>query len=209
MAARKQSRLTIDETFQRFYRQEKGGPHVACEQFNQALREGLPLWVVDLRVLPPEGLADVPDYFAIPPEERQPVEVKPGYFASHYRVAVEQAQDGGWTAKMTSVGHALMPPADQFEWTVSAAHVNSLLNSESSERKRGRKPKFDWASIKREIAQRCIDEKTGRVQVPLPDNEGKLAKTMLDWCGTKFDEIPSDPAMRAAVKEICAMLRPD
>jgi hypothetical protein len=49
MAARKQSSLTIDEAFQRFYRQEKGGPHVACEQFNQALREGLPLWVVDPR----------------------------------------------------------------------------------------------------------------------------------------------------------------
>ena len=103
-----------------------------------------------------------------------------------------------------------MPPADRFEWTVSAARVNSLAEAGiDSGRKRGRKPKFDWASIKREIAQRCIDKKTGRVQVPVPDNEGKLAKAMLDWCGTKFDEIPSDPAMRAAVKEICAMLRPD
>jgi hypothetical protein len=184
MTARKQSGLTIDEAFQRFYLREKGKPHVACEWFNQALREGLTLWC-------------------------DANEVKPGYFASYFRVTIEQASEGGWTAKMTTVASVAMPPADQFEWTVSAARVNSLLNSELSGRKRGRKPKFDWASIKREIAQRCIDKNTGRVLVPVPDNEGKLAKAMLDWCGTKFDEIPSDSAMRAALKEICAMLRPD
>ena len=184
MTARKQSGFTIDEAFQRFYLREKGKPHVACEWFNQALREGLLLWC-------------------------NGNDVMPDYFARYYRVAVEQASDGRWTAKMTSTGQPLMPPADGFEWTVSAANVNSLVKPESLGRKRGRKPKFDWASIKREIAQRCIDKKTGRVQVPVPDNEGKLAKAILDWCGTKFDEIPSDPAMRAAVKEICAMLRPD
>jgi hypothetical protein len=183
MAARKQSSLTIDEAFQRFYRQEKGKPHVACEWFNQALRDGLTLWC--------DG-----------------IEVKPDYFASYFRVTIEQTPNRSWTAKMKTVASATMPPADRYEWTVSAPRVNSLLKSESG-RKRGRKPKFDWASIKREIAQRCIDKKTGRMQVPVPDNEGKLAKALLDWCGTKFDEIPSDPAMRAAVKEICAMLRPD
>ena len=45
MTARKQSGLTIDEAFQRFYLREKGKPHVACEWFNQALREGLTLVV--------------------------------------------------------------------------------------------------------------------------------------------------------------------
>jgi len=183
MTARKQPVLTIDEAFQRFYRREKGKPHVACEWLNQVLREGLTLWC--------DGN-----------------EVNPGYFASYFRVTIEQASEGGWTAKMKTVASSTMPPADQFAWAVSAAGINSLLNSVSSGRKRGRKPKFDWTSIKREITQRCVD-KAGRVQVPVPDNEGKLAKAMLDWCGTKFDEIPSDSAMRAVVKEICAMLRPD
>jgi hypothetical protein len=205
MATRKHSTLTIDEAFQQFYRHEKGNPHVACEWFNQALREGLTLWVVDLRVLPPEGLADLPNYFAIPPEERQPIEVGADYFASNFRVTLEQAPDGGWTAKMTTVQRTLMPPADQFDWTVSAAKVNSLLKSGSSGRKRGRKPKFDWPSIEREIAQRCINKRTKVVKVP--DNESKLAKDVLDWAATKFVDAPEERAMRAAVKRICDLLR--
>jgi hypothetical protein len=235
MAKRKQPSLTIDEAFQRFYQQEKN-PHAACEWFNQALREGLTLWVVDLRVLPPEEIerlraraqsaepakADaVSDYFATPPGKRQPAEVTADYFASYYRVVIEQAPDSGWHAKMKTTARATMP-ADQcarlddkgeividpqFKWTVSAPGVNSLAKSELlSGRKRGPKVKFEWASINREITRRCFDEKTGRVQVP--ENEGKLAKDMLDWCGTKFEEIPSDWAMREAVKKICAMLRP-
>ena len=133
--------------------------------------------------------------------------VSPNFIASHLRVTVEKTS-GGWTAKITAL-RALERAVEKYEWAVSAADVNSLVKQELIGRKRGRKPKFDWASIRREIAQRCIDKKTGRVQVPVPDSEGKLAKDMLDWCGSKFDEIPSEPGMRGAVKEICAMLRPD
>ena len=132
--------------------------------------------------------------------------MKPGYFASYYRVAIEQAQDGGWTAKMTTVGQALMPPADLYKWAVPAAGVDRLLKPESpSGRKRGRKPKFAWPDIEREIAQRCIDKKTRQVKVP--DNESALAKDVLDWCATEYVETPEERAMRAAVKRICAMLR--
>ena len=179
MAARKQSSLTIDEAFQRFYRQEKGKPHVACEWFNQALREGLTLWC--------DGS-----------------EVKPDYFASYFRVTIEQAPNRSWTAKMKTVASATMPPADRYEWTVSAPRVNSLLKSKSG-RKRGRKPKFDWPTIEREIAQRCINKRTKVVKVP--DNETKLAKDVLDWAATKFVDAPEDRAMRAAVKRICDLLR--
>jgi hypothetical protein len=179
MAARKQSSLTIDEAFQRFYRQEKGKPHVACEWFNQALRDGLTLWC--------DG-----------------IEVKPDYFASYFRVTIEQTPNRSWTAKMKTVASATMPPADRYEWTVSAPRVNSLLKSESG-RKRGRKPKFDWPTIEREIARRCIDKKTKQVKVP--DNESKLTEAMLDWCAEKYDEFPGVTAMQATVKRVCAMLR--
>jgi hypothetical protein len=79
-----------------------------------------------------------------------------------------------------------------------------LLKSESG-RKRGRKPKFDWPTIEREIARRCIDKKTKQVKVP--DNESKLTEAMLDWCAEKYDEFPGVTAMQATVKRVCAMLR--
>jgi hypothetical protein len=98
----KQSSFTIDEAFQRFHLQEKDDPHVACEQFNQALREGLTLWC-------------------------NGNEVKPDYFASYFRVVIEQASGGGWTAEMKTIARATMPPADQFEWTVSASAVGRYV----------------------------------------------------------------------------------
>jgi hypothetical protein len=204
---RKQPSLTIDEAFQRFYRQEKN-PHVACEQLNQALREGLTLWVVDLRVQLPEDERQLTDaeraYFAIPPKKRQPTKVTPDYFARNFRVAVEQAPDGGWIAKVTTVGRALMPPADLFEWTVSAPGVNRLLKSESSSgRKRGAKPEYDWTKIDREIHRRCVDAKTKQGQVP--DNESELARDILEWCQTEFNNEPAESAMREHVRRICAL----
>ena len=65
MAARKQSGLTIDEAFQRFYRRKKAG--------HMLLASGLTRPCV--KVCPVGGglnsaagrIADVPDYFAIPP----------------------------------------------------------------------------------------------------------------------------------------------
>jgi hypothetical protein len=97
----KQSTLTIDEAFQRFYLQEPD-PHVACERFNRALREGLTLRC--------DGK-----------------EVEPDYFASYFRVVIKQAPDSGWTAKMKTTATAAMPPADQFEWTVSASAVGRYV----------------------------------------------------------------------------------
>lgn len=186
MTKRKQPSLTIDEVFQQLLVKQKDEPHVACEEFNQALREKRIRLQMDGG--PPDG---------VPPE----------LIDTNLRVAIEKTPGSGWTAKMTAM-KALDRPVNEYKWTV--LDVNSLLRTEPlSGRKRGRKPKFDWASIKREIVQRCIDKETGRVQVPVPDKEGKLAKAMLDWCGSKFTETPSDPGMRAAVKEICAMLRPD
>ena len=47
------------------------------------------------------------------------------------------------------------------------------------ERRRGPVLKHDWHAIDAEIARRCIDPKTGRVQVPKSEN--KLADNVLDW----------------------------
>jgi hypothetical protein len=176
MAAHKQSSLTIDEAFQRFYLQDKGRPHVACEQFNQALREGLTLWC--------DGN-----------------EVKPDYFAGYFRVVIEQASGGGWTAEMKTIARATMPPADQFEWTVSASDVGRFEKpkSESPRRRPGPVTTHDWIAIAAEIAFRCC--------VRVPKSERKLADAMLQWCEDTYDKSPAESEMREAVKQVCARFR--
>jgi hypothetical protein len=179
---RKHPSLTIDEAFQQLLVKQKDEPHVVCEEFNQALREKRIRLQVDGG--PPDG-------------------VRPDFIATHLRVAIEKTPGDGWTAKMRAL-RALERSVEEYEWTV--LDVNSLLKSESpSGRKRGRKPKFDWATIDREIAQRCIDKKTRVVKVP--DNISKFTKVMLNWCDTKFEEAPEERAVRAAVTRIFDLLQ--
>ena len=64
--------------------------------------------------------------------------------------------------------------------------------------------KYDQMAIGGEIARRCIDPKTGRVDIP--KNRSKLARDMLQWCEDKFQCQPADSEMREAVKAICDAL---
>jgi hypothetical protein len=73
-------------------------------------------------------------------------------------------------------------------------------------RRRGPPPNTQrWFSICAEIARRCIDTKTGRVQVPKSEN--KLADGVLDWLAENEQGQPSTSEMREAVKRVCAALR--
>jgi hypothetical protein len=80
--------------------------------------------------------------------------------------------------------------------------TNSL---EPPPRRRGRLTTHDWHSIDGEIARRCINQKTRRLQVP--KNENKLAEDMLNWLSEKGIDPPAPSEMREAVKRICASLR--
>jgi hypothetical protein len=130
MVARKRpaaATITIDSAFQQL--QQRDGPHVACEQFNKALREGrIHLWA--------DG-----------------AEVSPSYFASHLLVVSEPAPDGGWTARMAML-RAIVPVS---EWAVSGSDVNGLLKSKSElpRRRPGPVTTHDWIAISAEIAFRC------------------------------------------------------
>jgi hypothetical protein len=62
-----------------------------------------------------------------------------------------------------------------------------------------------WFGICAEIARRCVDPKTGRVQVPKSEN--KLAEDVLDWLAEIGEGQPSISEMREAVKRVCATLR--
>ncbi len=192
----KRESFTIDEAFQQFHRREKN-PHVACEQLNQALREGLTLWAKPAPSMPADEklkLAGVKRFKAMPPD----------YFASNYRVTIERA-DGRWTARVANVARICMMPADWFDWTVSAPGVDSRLKSKSPSRsKSGRKSDYDWAVIEHEIARRCLDAKAKQGRVP--DNVSELARDILEWCQTKFEKEPAESAMRERVSRICAML---
>ena len=70
----------------------------------------------------------------------------------------------------------------------------------------GRLPEHEWRAIDGEVARRCIDPETGRVRIP--KSERKLAGAMLDWCLDKYGKEPAESDMRAAVKTVCAALRP-
>jgi hypothetical protein len=73
-------------------------------------------------------------------------------------------------------------------------------------RRRGPPPDTQrWFSICAEIARRCIDAKTSRVQVPKSEN--KLADEVLDWLAENGQGQPATSEMREAVRRICASLR--
>jgi hypothetical protein len=169
-------RLTIDEAFQRFRAQIEDEPYVACERLNKALREGLPLWC-DGKV------------------------VEPGYFAGFFRVMIKPAPRGGWTARMETTATAAMPPADQFEWTVSATDIGRFEKpkSESPRRRPGPVTTHDWIAISAEIAFRC--------RVKVPKSERKLADDVLQWCEDTYGKSPAESEMREAVKQVCARFR--
>jgi hypothetical protein len=72
-------------------------------------------------------------------------------------------------------------------------------------RRRGPPTKKVWLDICGEIARRCIDPKSGRVQVP--ENESELARNILQWLVDRDKGQPSESAMREAVRCICAAMR--
>ena len=77
---------------------------------------------------------------------------------------------------------------------------------EAPPRPRGGAPlKYQWHDINAEIARRCHDPKTGLVK--LPKSERKLARDMLEWCQTTYNEEPAESVMREAVRAMCARLR--
>ena len=63
-----------------------------------------------------------------------------------------------------------------------------------------------WWAICAEIARRCINETTGRVEIP--KSEAKLADDVLDWLAKKGQGQPATSEMREAVRYVCAALRP-
>jgi hypothetical protein len=72
-------------------------------------------------------------------------------------------------------------------------------------RRRGPVVTHDWFSICGEIARRCIDPKTGRVQVP--EKEHALAVEVRKWLKDQDKGQPALSEMREAVKRVCAALR--
>jgi hypothetical protein len=72
-------------------------------------------------------------------------------------------------------------------------------------RRRGPVVTHDWFTICGEIARRCIDPKTGRVQVPKSENS--VAEAVLNWLADQGINAPAPSEMREAVKRVCAALR--
>jgi hypothetical protein len=73
------------------------------------------------------------------------------------------------------------------------------------ERRRGPVTTHDWHSIDGEIARRCIDPKTGHVEVPKKENA--LVAEMRKWCEEQGWAAPATSEMSEAVRRICAALR--
>jgi hypothetical protein len=72
-------------------------------------------------------------------------------------------------------------------------------------RRRGPVLTHDWFSICGEIARRCIDPKTGRVQVA--EKENALAEDVRSWLEGYGKAKPAPSEVREAVKRICAVLK--
>ena len=94
-------------------------------------------------------------------------------------------------------------PAEETEPVSTEQRAADLL--EPPRRRRGPVLTHDWFSICGEIARRCIDPKTSRVQVP--NSESKLASDMLGWLEENEQRQPSVSEMREAVKRVCAAIR--
>jgi len=83
--------------------------------------------------------------------------------------------------------------------------VQPPLRREPPLRRRGPATRHDWFLICGEIASRCIDPKTGGVQVP--QKESALADEILQWLENQDLAQTAKSDMREAVKCICAALR--
>jgi hypothetical protein len=73
------------------------------------------------------------------------------------------------------------------------------------ERRRGPVNTHDWHSIDGEIARRCVDPETGRVQVP--KKESAVVADMRTWCEKQGWAAPAVSEMSKAVRRMCAALR--
>jgi hypothetical protein len=88
----------------------------------------------------------------------------------------------------------------------AAAAPPSAPSKESNRTLRRRETKHPWFEICAEIARRCIDPKTQRVEVPT--NEAELLEAILQWCSDTLEHgEPARSEVREAVKIICAALR--
>ena len=73
------------------------------------------------------------------------------------------------------------------------------------ERRRGPVTTHDWHSINGEIARRCINPDTGRLEVPKKDSA--LVAEMRTWCQKQGWAVPAISEMSEAVRRVCAALR--
>jgi hypothetical protein len=124
---------------------------------------------------------------------------------------VEQYEDDDGTPMVRIV------PLTQPVWEVETSELERLGrkdleapgkqadNPQPLPDRRGRPPEHAWHDIDGEIARRCINPKTGRVEVPKV--EAKLVDAMLTWCQQKYDKAPVSSEMAEAVRRICAALR--
>jgi hypothetical protein len=65
--------------------------------------------------------------------------------------------------------------------------------------------KYDWHTIDGEIARRCIDPKTKKLNVP--KRQSKLVDDVLAWCDQELNKAPAVSEMQEAVSRVCARLR--
>jgi hypothetical protein len=111
------------------------------------------------------------------------------------QAAKERAQAAEQRAEAAEARAEATPPSE----------IDRIL--ETSPRPRGGAPrKYQWHDINAEIARRCHDPKTGLVK--LTKSERKLARDMLEWCHTTYNEEPAESVMREAVAAMYAALRP-
>jgi hypothetical protein len=106
-------------------------------------------------------------------------------------------------------GQVFICRADLDELTAAPPTMTAAPQSDDTrppERRRGPIPKHEWHAIAGEIARRCINPKTRHLEIP--KSERKLAQAVLGWCQEKYGKEPAESDMRAAVKTVCAALRP-
>jgi hypothetical protein len=89
----------------------------------------------------------------------------------------------------------------------NADQATEMADDQRLPDRRGRLLKYDWHAICGEIARRCINPKTGHVEVPKV--ESKLIDAMLLWCQERWPKRKEPPRseMAEAVKRVCAALR--
>jgi hypothetical protein len=117
-----------------------------------------------------------------------------------FRVVVEPFVAGDFKVRLADLDKWYRDPATP---TLPAARQSDA--TQPPERRRGPVTTHDWHSIDGEIARRCIDPETGRVQVPKKENA--LVAEKRTWCEEQGWAAPAASDMSEAVRRICGPLR--